>query len=170
MCFVKVLYQTHFRYMWKWMSVPAAGSRWIVLALVFARLEPDRADKADSVNDPFVVTALHLLTWNLFYTSFLLEHLDSSRHCLIGIHGITDSMNMSLSELQELVMDREAWCAAINRVTKSQMLSDWTELNWTEGKPNLVAWYILHFLKNVILFVKQRSWKHPSHMEEFCAS
>ena len=47
------------------------------------------------------------------------------------LHGIADSTDMSLSELCELVMDREAWCAVIHGVTKSQTgLSDWTELNW----------------------------------------
>ena len=47
------------------------------------------------------------------------------------MNGITDSMDMSLSELQEMVMDREAWRAAIHGVTNSQTrLTDWTELNW----------------------------------------
>ena len=52
------------------------------------------------------------------------------------LDGITDTMDMGLGGLRQLVMDRVAWCTAVNEVTKSQtQLSNWTHLNWWDWMP-----------------------------------
>ena len=66
------------------------------------------------------------------------------------LDGITDSMDVCLSEFQELVMDREAWCAAIHVIAKTRTrLSNWTELNQGMELLDRMVTPILAFIRNL---------------------